>query len=223
MQRIGGEKPAGLLRQNDQSSYAFRQDADGVVLPLVATAGAGGRNSGRGFRFAGEARQWPAGDATRVSGTLLAVQRIASHNALGKQPQAFTITAGSMAAQLAEQRKLCQPDQCEFFSLLDPFRSYGRDWDELIRQSYGVGDLEAWSASSGTVILAQVSFRAYGPRRGWLACTVAHELAHIRRNHFFSTAITTTTPADMPRRSDASNSAMPADAPRKNRRIAIPR
>jgi hypothetical protein len=154
---------------------------------------------------------------------LLAVQRIASHNALGKQPQAFTITAGSMAAQLAEQRKLCQPDQCEFFSLLDPFRSYGRDWDELIRQSYGVGDLEAWSASSGTVILAQVSFRAYGPRRGWLACTVAHELAHIRRNHFFSTAITTTTPADMPRRSDASNSAMPADAPRKNRRIAIPR
>lgn len=114
-----------------------------------------------------------------------AVERIAAHNDLGKQPLAFTISAGSMAATLAEQRGLCKPDQCDFFAMLDPFRRYGKDWDEIMRQAYSTGDIEAWSTSSGTVIVSRASFRTYGPRRGWLACTVAHELAHIRRNHVF--------------------------------------
>lgn len=34
--------------------------------------------------------------------------------------------------------------------------------------------------------LSRASFRTYGARQGWLSCTVAHELAHLRRNHIFS-------------------------------------
>lgn len=114
------------------------------------------------------------------------VRRLAAHNDLGKQPLSFSIDAGLYAAQLAEERGLCKEEHCDFFAQLSPYRHYDRSWDELIRQAYAIGDIEAWSASSGTVNLSRASFRTYGNRQGWLACTVAHELAHIRRHHIFS-------------------------------------
>ncbi|MEI8252084.1 MAG: M48 family metalloprotease [Synechococcus sp. ELA057] len=114
------------------------------------------------------------------------VQRLAAHNDLGRQPLSFSISAGSYAANLAQDRGLCKEERCDFYAQLDPFRHYDRSWDELMRQAYAIGDIEAWSASSGTVNLSRASFRTYGSRQGWLSCTVAHELAHLRRNHIFS-------------------------------------
>lgn len=113
------------------------------------------------------------------------VQRLASGNALGKQPLHFSVTSGNYAAQLAQQRGLCKEDRCDMFATLNPFRTYANGWDELIRQSYAVGDIEGLSASSGTILISRPSFRVYGPRLGWLACTVAHEIAHVQRHHIF--------------------------------------
>ena len=33
--------------------------------------------------------------------------------------------------------------------------------------------------------MPRTAFRIYGRHTGWLACTVAHEIAHIQRNHVF--------------------------------------
>lgn len=113
------------------------------------------------------------------------VHRLASGNALGKQPLSFAVTSGSYTAQLAIQRGLCKEDRCDMFVKLNPFRTYANGWDELIRQSHAVGDIEGWSASSGTILISRPSFRIYGPRVGWLGCTVAHEIAHVQRHHIF--------------------------------------
>ena len=106
-------------------------------------------------------------------------------NNLGNEPVAFMVGSGGYTAQLAEQRGLCKANRCEFFTQLNPFRTYGNGWDELIRQGYALGDIQAWSASSGTVVITQASFRAYGSHLGFLACTVAHELAHLKHHHIF--------------------------------------
>jgi len=42
-----------------------------------------------------------------------------------------------------------------------------------------LGDIGAWSTSSGTIEVPRTAFRIYGCHTGWLACTVAHEIAHI--------------------------------------------
>ncbi|MEB3332751.1 MAG: M48 family metalloprotease [Synechococcaceae cyanobacterium] len=113
------------------------------------------------------------------------VRRLASGNTFGSQPINFSVTSGSFTAQLAEGRGLCKPESCDLFAHLNPYRTYANGWDELIRQGYALGDIEAWSASSGTVVVPRPSFRVYGPRIGWLSCTVAHEIAHVQRHHIF--------------------------------------
>jgi hypothetical protein len=113
------------------------------------------------------------------------LRRLAQANDLGQQPLAFMVGSGSYTAHLAAQRGLCKPEQCDLFAQLNPYRHYGNDWDELMRQGYALGDIQGWSASSGTVVIPRAAFRAYGPRLGYLACTVAHEIAHIRRHHIF--------------------------------------
>lgn len=113
------------------------------------------------------------------------VQRLTSGNALGKQPLSFSVTSGNYTAQLAQQRGLCKEERCDMFVKLNPYKTYANGWDELIRQSYAVGDIEGLAASSGSILISRPSFRAYGPRTGWLACTVAHEIAHVHRHHIF--------------------------------------
>ena len=113
------------------------------------------------------------------------LRRLSRGNDLGSQPIAFMVASGSYTAQLAQQRGLCKPDQCEMFAQLNPYQRYGNGWDELMRQGYTLGDIQGWAASSGTVVIPRATFRAYGPRTGYLACTVAHEIAHIRRHHIF--------------------------------------
>jgi hypothetical protein len=113
------------------------------------------------------------------------LRRLSQSNDLGDQPLHIMVSSGSYTALLATQRGLCKPEQCDLFAQLNPFRRYGNGWDELIRQSHAVGDIEAWSTSSGTVVISRATFRAYGTHSGYLACTVAHEIAHIRRHHIF--------------------------------------
>jgi hypothetical protein len=113
------------------------------------------------------------------------MRRLAAHNQLGSSPIGFSINNGTYASTLAEMRGFCKAEACTFFGQLNPYKSYGRDWDEISRQSYTLGDIGAWSTSSGTIEVPRASFRIYGRHSGWLACTVAHEIAHIRRNHIF--------------------------------------
>ena len=118
--------------------------------------------------------------------TLKAVlQRLSLGKNLGDQPLQFMVASGTYTAQLAAQRGFCNSDQCDVFAQLNPYQRYSNGWDELIRQGYALGDIQAWSASSGTVVIPQAAFRAYGSHTGFLACTIAHEIAHIRRHHLF--------------------------------------
>jgi hypothetical protein len=113
------------------------------------------------------------------------VERLGRGNDLGRQPIIFMMGSGGYSSFLAQQRGLCKPDQCELFDQLNPYKHYGNGWDELMRQGYGLGGIQAWTTASGTVVIPRATFRAYGPRIGYLACTVAHEIAHLRRNHVF--------------------------------------
>lgn len=126
--------------------------------------------------------QRPPADVRTLEAVL---RRLSRGNNLGDQPLTFMVASGSYTAQLATQRGLCKPEQCDMFAQLNPYQHYGNGWDELMRQGYALGDIQAWSASSGTVVIPRAAFRAYGTHTGYLACTVAHEIAHIRRNHIF--------------------------------------
>ncbi len=128
---------------------------------------------------------WAVSQPAEVRTLEVVLRRLAHGNDLGQQPLAFMVGSGVYTAQLAAQRGLCKPEQCDLFAQLNPYRHYGNGWDELIRQGYALGDIQGWSASSGTVVIPRAAFRAYGPRLGYLACTVAHEIAHIRRHHLF--------------------------------------
>jgi len=122
--------------------------------------------------------------------TLKAVlQRLSQGNDLGDQPISFMVVSGSTTAELAAQRGFCKPDACDLFAQLNPYQHYGNGWDELIRQGYALGDIQAWTVSSGTVMITRPTFRAYGPHLGFLACTVAHEIAHYRRYHLFRQSV----------------------------------
>jgi len=113
------------------------------------------------------------------------IDRLSRSNDLGKRPISFMVASGSYASYLAEERGFCEKDRCVFFAQLNPYKSYANGWNELIRQSYALGDIQAWSFSTGTIVIPQATFRAYGPRSGYLACTVAHEIAHFQRDHVF--------------------------------------
>ena len=128
---------------------------------------------------------WTRKPPVEVRALETVLRRLSRGNDLGSQPIAFMVASGSYTAQLAEQRGLCKPDQCQMFTQLNPYQRYGNGWDELMRQGYTLGDIEGWAASSGTVVIPRATFRAYGPHTGYLACTVAHEIAHIRRHHIF--------------------------------------
>ena len=101
------------------------------------------------------------------------VGRLAAHNALGTSPIGLTINNGSYAATLAQMRGYCKEAACDFYAQLNPY------------MSYTLGDIGAWSTSSGTIEVPRTAFRIYGRHTGWLACTVAHEIAHIQRNQIF--------------------------------------
>jgi len=154
---------------------ALRTRRSAALLGLAALIGLG-------------AWGWQRRQPAEVQTLQAVVERLGQGNNLGRQPIAFMVGSGSYAAYLAQQRGLCKPDQCELFAQLNPYKHYGNGWDELIRQGYALGDIQGWSTSSGTVVLPRATFRAYGPHNGYLACTVAHEIAHVLRHHVFTSS-----------------------------------
>ena len=113
------------------------------------------------------------------------VNKIAQHNDLGVQPIIFTVVPGTYAMRLAAGLGLCDDDNCSYFGQINPFKKHGRKIDEILRQNYLYGNIQGWAHSTGTVEIAHQSFRIYGQRDDFLACTVAHELAHVLDNHGF--------------------------------------
>ena len=113
------------------------------------------------------------------------VNKIAQHNDLGIQPIIFTVVPGTYAMRLASGLGLCDDDNCSYFGQINPFKKHGRKIDEILRQNYLYGNIQGWAHSTGTVEIAHQSFRIYGQRDDFLACTVAHELAHVLDNHGF--------------------------------------
>ena len=113
------------------------------------------------------------------------VNKIAKHNNLGSQPLIFTIVPGTYAMTLAAGLGLCDDDNCSYFGQLNPFRKHGRKVDEILRQNYLYGRIQGWAYSTGTVEITHQTFRIYDDREDFLACTVAHELAHVLDNHSF--------------------------------------
>jgi hypothetical protein len=144
-----------------------------TVLGLAALIGLGS--------WAWQQRRQP----TEVQTLQEVVQRLGRGNNLGKQPISFMVASGGYAAYLAQQRGLCKPNQCELFTQLNPYKHYGNGWDELIRQGYALDGIEGWATASRTVVIPQSTFRTYGTHNGYLACTVAHEIAHVLRHHVF--------------------------------------
>ena len=113
------------------------------------------------------------------------VNKIAKHNNLGSQPLIFTIVPGTYAMSLAAGLGLCDNDNCSYFGQINPFRKHGRKVDEILRQNYLYGTIQGWAYSTGTVEITHQTFRIYDEREDFLACTVAHELAHVLDNHSF--------------------------------------
>ena len=113
------------------------------------------------------------------------VNKIAKHNDMKSQPIIFTIVPGSYAIHLAMGLRLCDKDNCEYFGQINPFRKHGRKIDEILRQNYLYGGIEGWASPTGTIEITHQSFRFYADRKDFLACTIAHELAHVLDNHSF--------------------------------------
>ena len=113
------------------------------------------------------------------------VNRLASRNDLGSNEIAFTVVAGDYAAWIAEEIGLCKQDRCSYYHALNPFISHRGEIKEIIRQAYLYGDINAHAYTNGTIEIPRVTFRLYGDRSAYLACTIAHEISHARDAHTF--------------------------------------
>ena len=113
------------------------------------------------------------------------VNKLSRNNNLGNQSLIFTIVPGGYAMNLAASLGLCDKESCSYYGQISPFRKYGGKTDEILRQNYLYGTIQGWAHSTGTVEITHQSFRIYGDREDLLACTVAHELAHVVDNHSF--------------------------------------
>ena len=116
------------------------------------------------------------------------VNKLAKANNLGEQSLIFTIVPGGYAMSLAAGLGLCDKESCSYYGQINPFKKYGGKTDEILRQNYLYGTIEGWAHSTGTVEISHQSFRIYGDREDFLACTVAHELVHVVENHSFHKA-----------------------------------
>jgi hypothetical protein len=113
------------------------------------------------------------------------VNRLAASNDLGDRELAFTVVAGDYASWMAEELGLCKENGCSYYGSLNPYIKHRSDVAEIIRQAYLYGDINAQAYTNGTIEIPRVGFRVYGPRTGYMACTIAHEIAHTRDSHTY--------------------------------------
>jgi Zn-dependent protease with chaperone function len=110
------------------------------------------------------------------------VNRIASKNNLGGNPILFTVVPGTYAVTLAESLRLCEKDNCNYYGQISPYKQYNPQVNEILRQSFLYGDINAWAHPHGTIEISLNTFRIYGANEDYLACTLAHELSHVIKN-----------------------------------------
>lgn len=134
------------------------------------------------------AEQAPKSMPSEYSEIMDIVNRLAAANDLGSQELAFTVIVGGYGAWKAEELGLCKEDKCGFFSSLNPFIQHKKEINEIIRQAYLYGDVNAFAHSNGTIEIPRVNFRLYGGQRDSMACTIAHEISHARDAHLFAHA-----------------------------------
>ena len=117
------------------------------------------------------------------------VNKLGRSNNLGKRAITFSVTPGSYLEWYAMGFKLCEKDQCTFYGALDPFKKYkgahAYELNDAIRQAFIYANIEAYASSSGTIEISRSTFRVYGKRKEFLACTIAHELDHFITNDQF--------------------------------------
>ena len=91
---------------------------------------------------------WQRASEPKEIQTLRAVlERLSRHNDLGHRPINFMVVAGPYAAAAAEERGFCKPENCDFYAHLNPYREYNHGWNELMRQAYAFGDIQAWPST----------------------------------------------------------------------------
>ena len=120
------------------------------------------------------------------------VNKIASKNYLGDQVIPFSIGSGAYMEYRAEELGLCTTDSCYYFKNLNPYKKHSYfknvNINDLIKQAYLYNSIEAY-AWSGVVWLSRSTFRTYGDKVGFLACTVGHEISHIIHNDHIEQSI----------------------------------
>jgi hypothetical protein len=123
---------------------------------------------------------------TEYAEVMAIVNQLASANDLGNQEIAFTIAVGNYGELKAEELGLCKEEKCRFYHSLNPFIQHKREVNEIIRQAYLYSDVNAMGHTNGTIEIPRVSFRLYGNNKDYMACTIAHEIAHARDAHTFT-------------------------------------
>ena len=120
------------------------------------------------------------------------VNKIASKNYLGDQVIPFSIGSGAYMEYRAEELGLCTTDSCYYFKNLNPYKKHSYfknvNINDLIEQAYLYNSIEAY-AWSGVVWLSRSTFRTYGDKIGFLACTVGHEISHVIHNDHIEQSI----------------------------------
>ena len=115
------------------------------------------------------------------------VNRIAKYNQLGKKNISFTINAGAYAGFLGS-KSTGNEDSFYYYSSLNPYKTYDNaDTNEIIRQAKLYGDWNASAYPNRTISISYSSFRVASHEE--IACTIAHEIAHVIDSHSFQESL----------------------------------
>jgi len=115
------------------------------------------------------------------------VDKIAKNNYLGKRDIRFTISTGAHAVYISEDLGICKENDCLYIRTLNPYKKHksinGISLNEIINQSNLYNGLEAYAWSLGVIEISKSSFAFIGNNESHLSCLIAHELAHLLKNH----------------------------------------
>ena len=115
------------------------------------------------------------------------VTRLSESNHIYNGSLSFTINAGGYAGYLGAIRQ-GNDSHFAYYSSLNPFKLYeDESTNEVIRQSRVYGDWNALAYSNGTISISLPTFRLANDVQ--LACTIAHEIVHVRDSHAFLESI----------------------------------
>jgi len=117
------------------------------------------------------------------------INKLRASNYLGDRELKFTIIPSSFTLWYARDNGLCKNKECSNIKWLNPLRKYKNNYiNEALRQDSLFGYAEAYAWSTGLIGVSQNTFSLYHNKNGFLECDLAHEIAHIKNNHFFESS-----------------------------------